>query len=258
MDVYGKCRWPDLPPSSDSALRAAVRFILERFEVLGIIAAGTHISGNPDPGSDLDIFVIHAQPWRQRVQKRFEGIAAEIFVNPPASVRRYFREEVRRPCTANMLASGFVVLDVDPVVQELRQEAQEWLQRPLALTEAELTFARYGAADTYENAVDLQERDSAGATRILHSAVGDMLDYAFLASGAKLPRTKAYLDELENLDPQLGKLARRYYMAHDAHEQFVLAAQIAAHTIGETGFFEWEAPPDPVPQNQEMSAMQDR
>ncbi len=72
----------------------------------GIIVAGTHISGNPDPTSDLDIYVIHAHPQRQRIQKRFKGVPAEIFVNPPAAIRRYFAEEVRRPSTAHMLAQA--------------------------------------------------------------------------------------------------------------------------------------------------------
>ena len=53
------------------------------------------------------------------------------------------REEVRRPSTAHMLATGFVVLDVAPVVQNLRSEAKEWLQRPLELPATQLTLARY-------------------------------------------------------------------------------------------------------------------
>ena len=190
IDLYAHCRWPDLPTRSDRAFRAAVRYILERFDVAGIVVAGTHISGNPDPTSDLDIFVIHAHPQRQRIQKRFEGVPAEIFVNPPAAIRRYFAEEVRRPSTAHMLATGFVVLDVAPAVAELRGEAKEWLGRPLELPATQLTLARYLAADAFDNPRDLRRRDAAGAVRILNGVVDNMLDCAFLAAGIPLPAHK--------------------------------------------------------------------
>lgn len=241
MDLYVRCRWPDLPSQADRALRSAVRHTLERFEPDGIIVAGTHISGNPDPSSDLDIHVIHAAPQRQRIQKWFEGVPAEIFVNPPAAIRRYFADEVRRPSTAHMLSTGFVVLDEAPIVQQLALEAREWLARPLELTETQLTAVRYFAADAFDNAQDVRDSDPAAALRILNSAVDDMLDYAFLARGKTLPRAKAYVAELREVDTALAQLAHRYYLAHDVAENFSLAEQIAALTVGETGFFEWES-----------------
>lgn len=246
MDMYERCRWPELPQKTDRALRAAVRYILERFEPVGIIAAGTHISGNPDPSSDLDIYVIHAAAQRQRIQKRFDGVPAEIFVNPPSAVRRYFVEEARRPCTARMLASGFVVLNEAPILQQLRQESAEWLQRPLRLSATQLTLARYLPADALDNAKDVRERNPATAVRILNGVVDNMLDYVFLAQGKTLPRQKDYLDALTDLDAALGELAQRYYLANDVTKRFALAEEIAARTTGESGFFEWESALEPV------------
>ena len=241
-----RCRWPELPPRADRAVRAAVRFVLERFDVEGVIAAGTHISGTPDARSDLDIYVIHAQPHRQRIQKWFEGIPAEIFVNPPSSIRSYFVEEVDRPSTAHMLAGGFVVLERSPVVDDLRREAHAWLQRPLEKSELQLTAARYFAADEFDNARDVRERNPATAARILNGVVDSMLDYAFLVRGRRLPRTKAYLDDLNKMEPHLGELARRYYLAQDLDDRFTVAEQIARRTIEESGFFEWESPLETV------------
>ena len=91
--LLSRCAWPGLPENYDQALREAVQFILKRFDVLGIVAAGTIIRGSPDATSDLDIYVIHPAPFRQRVQKFFNGIPTEIFVNPPAMVEKYFIEE---------------------------------------------------------------------------------------------------------------------------------------------------------------------
>ena len=125
------CQWPDLASSYDMALQSAVAYILERFPVLGIIASGSIIRGNPGPTSDFDIYVIHAQPQRQRLQRRFHGVPAEIFVNPPHTIWGYFENEHRdgRPCTAHMFVTGFPILVNDPIVTALQEEARTWLQK---------------------------------------------------------------------------------------------------------------------------------
>lgn len=98
-EILSKCHWPKLSDKYTVALHSAVEFILENYTVSGIIVSGTIILGNPDPSSDLDIYVINAQPFRQRLQKFFHGVPAEIFVNPPQSVERYLEKEqaARRP-----------------------------------------------------------------------------------------------------------------------------------------------------------------
>jgi ribosomal protein S18 acetylase RimI-like enzyme/predicted nucleotidyltransferase len=233
------CRWPDLSLPYNQALREAVAYILGRFDVLGIIVSGAIIQGRPDPTSDLDIYVIHARP--QRIQKRFNGAPAEIFVNPPAAIRGYFREERDRPCSAHMLANGFVILDSDPVVEELRSEARHWLQQPSDLNESELTRLRYGAADNYDNAKDIAARDLANASLILHMAVRAMLQYHFLAANRFVPREKELLHALYEFDAGLGALASDYYQTGDTDTRFNLARKIAQRTIGVEGFFEWES-----------------
>jgi hypothetical protein len=239
--------WPELPPPYDAALHEAVEHVLARFEVWGVIVAGSVLAGMGDPRSDLDLYVIHARPQRQRIQRRFAGVAVEIFVNPPHQVRRYFDEEATRPCTAHMLATGVVVVHRHEVVGELIAEARRRLATPPNLSATQLTFRRYLAADLLENAQDVIDRDPANADLFLHEGVRAMLDYAWLAANRPLPRFKQYLTTLEAFDADLGALARRYYTAPDAAARLALATQIAARTIGETGFFEWESPIEEVP-----------
>lgn len=236
-----KFSWPVLNPPYADALRAAIEFILTRTDPAGIIAAGSILRGEAHAGSDLDIYVIHTPLWRQRIQKRFHGVPAEIFVNPPVSIRRYFTEERDRPCTAHMLAHSAVVLNRDPVVDALRAEAQTWLSSTPHLSSQELTIRRYLAADAYENALDIAECAPDNASLILHAAVYDMLCYAFLAADRPLPRTKAFLAGLDALTPSLGRAARHYYDAPDTPTRLIAAAQIAQQTIQATGFFEWES-----------------
>ena len=239
--------WPELRPPYDAALREAVGYVLARFEVWGVIAAGSVLAGLGDPRSDLDLYVIHARPQRQRIQRRFAGVAVEIFVNPPQQVRRYFDEEATRPVTAHMLATGAVVVHRHPVVEEMIAEARRRLATPPNLSETQLTLRRYLAADLLENAQDVIERDPANADLFLHEGVRAMLDYAFLAVNRPLPRTKQFLSALAALNPDLAALARQYYGAADTAARMALATQIATRTIGETGFFEWESPTEEIP-----------
>ncbi len=133
-DVQGKlarCIFPALAEPYQSALREAVTYILERYDdAVGIIAAGSILRGQGHATSDLDLYVIRTRPQRQRVQRRFQGVAAEIFVNPPRQIARYFADEARdtRPITAHMLAQGAVFLALT-LREQKRAQAEAELQR---------------------------------------------------------------------------------------------------------------------------------
>lgn len=246
--------YPELPPRYDKALRAAVDWIVANLDPVGIIAAGTIIRGQPDTNSDLDIFVIHTQPRRKRIQRRFVGVPAEIFVNPPHVVRGYFTEEVARPSTAHMLVHGFVVLAQDPVVDALCREARAWLEKQPGLSPVSLAMRRYFAADTLENALDVGTRDPATATMILYDAVARMIEYTFLAADRPLPRTKEMLAQLETVDATVASYARQVYAAVDWPSRQAAALALAEQTIHATGFFEWETPWEDTPHEQTDTA----
>ncbi len=247
-EIIARCNWPELPEKYDIALRSAVEFILKNDTVLGIVVSGTILRGNPDPSSDLDIYVIHDQPFRQRLQKYFHGIPAEIFVNPPEMVEKYFEEEqaARRPLTAHMLSTGFVILDLDPVVGELRSQAGRLLSHPPE-TPKDLTYPRYLAALLYEDAADCMERDPQTAEMIVYRAVAEMLNFYFIKEGRFIPRQKSLLEELARMDVKIGDLARSFYQAPTLDEKMELAGRLADQTIGKRGFFEWQMPPEVIP-----------
>lgn len=242
------CRFPDLRAPYDVALCAAVAFIVERFDPLGIIASGTIVRGNPGPSSDLDLYVIHGQPFRQRVQRLFEGVPAEIFVNPPPQVETYFETERRagRPLTAHMLATGVVVLDRDPVIERLRQQARDALALAPDPSPETLRFKRYMIATEFEDACDVAESDPLSARMIMASAVRGMLRYRFWQANRYQPRDKDLIAALDDLDPALVALARVYFAASDVAELVRIAEQIADRTIQTRGFFEWESNPEAV------------
>lgn len=244
--LLNQCLWPALPTRYSKALRELVSFIIQSYDVHGIIVSGSIIRGNPNAGSDFDTCVIHAKPERQRIQKYFHGVPAEIFLNPPAAIRSYFRDEQKsgRPSTAHMLSTGFVILDRDPVVQSLIGEAKSSLAQRPDLSLQALTFKRYGAADLLENAADIIESNPANASLILHSAVEKIIEYHFLSENQRLPRLKEMLAGLAESDPEIGALAYQFYSDAELPAKLTIAEQLAQQILGEVGFFEWESMPE--------------
>jgi len=244
-----QCQWPDLRAPYTEALREAVSFILTHFEdVLGIITSGTILRGEAAPSSDLDIYVVRQKLQRQRLQRFFNGVPAEIFVNPVPKILQYFDEERKqgRPLTAHMMVTGHTVLELSSKVSMLRQKARESLALPPNFDDQRLMFARYGAATRYEDALDIVLTCPATSTMILDLAVHDMLVYYFMKANRYIPRDKDLFVELRALDSELGRLAREFYDAGDMQTRLTLAEQIADRSIETHGFFVWESSPEDV------------
>jgi predicted nucleotidyltransferase len=240
------CEFPKLPSKYDRALRDAVAFVLASFKPVGIIASGTIVRGNPDPTSDLDLWVIHFAPVRQRIQKFFNAVPAEIFVNPPWVIQTYFAQDQAsaRPISAHMMATGFVVLATDPVVEELRRKAKWLLTQPPDLTPEAIVRARYAAATRFEDALDIAARNPIGATMLLSQTLIEMLRFAFLKAQRFIPRDKDLLDEFRLLDADCAAKAQHFFESSDGDERIRLATEIADRILGLRGFFEWSSDPE--------------
>ncbi len=232
---------PNLDPPFDDALEQALTFIRARTEPLGVLACGSITRGEGDASSDLDLYVVHAAPWRQRIQKRFAGVPAEIFVNPPGQIRRYMadEEESGRLITAHMLATGHVLFEDDKIVPALRLDARDRLAKVPALDPESLALKRYLAACRCEDATDRRQTDPVAARRLMNRAVDAMLEYSLWNSGRWQPRDK---DLLDVLDDDVAALARLWLDDGD----WDAALELADKTIGTCGFFEWEWPRESV------------
>lgn len=241
-------RYPPLAAPYDAALRMAVAAVLDAYAPFGIIAAGSVLRGQGGPSSDIDLYVLHAAPFRQRLQRRYAGVPFEIFINAPQQVRRYFEDEhaAARPITAHILTTGFVMLAADPAVQALRGEAAEWLAKAPAPGDDALLWRRYAIADELDNAGDVLAADPACASLILHDAVSRLVEYAFIARGRHLPRQKELLAALDALDGEAGMRARAFYAAASAADQLRRALALAEHVTGATTFFTWDSAQSPV------------
>ena len=237
------CLWPHLPPRYDTALREAVSFVLREFQPLGIIATGTIIRGAAHATSDLDIVVIREGRFRRRIQRWFGDVPAEIFVNPPSQIRAYFAEEHRdaEPLTAHMVATGFVIYNASGVVDDLRSEAQAWLDTLNPPSHAEIVRARYGAATRFEDALDVASTDEATATMLFTLSVTSMVELYCRIHLGHVPRRKDLLAAVDANDETLGQVVRAFFSATSFRDRRLLAEDLADVLVGTRGFFEWDS-----------------
>lgn len=229
------------------AANELVAYVRATYAPLGIVIAGSIVRGEAGPTSDFDVHIVHTAPWRVREQKRFAGVPAELFVNPPQQVRRYFAEEHAegRPCTAHMFATGELIEPVAPILDELVREAREWLSRPIDVSEATLTQQRYGVVDLLDDARDVTERDPAAAAILIAQAVSEIVAHAFWCRRRFQPRRKDAITALAAIDPTAADLVRAWQAASPA-DGLVAAEALARHVLGVDRFFEWTSARDPV------------
>ena len=238
--------YPALTAPFDRALHDAVADVLAQYDPVGIIAAGSVIRGVGGPSSDIDLYVIHWAPFRQRLQRRYAGVPCEIFVNPPAMVRRYFEEEHDhgRPITAHMLATGSVVLDRDPVVQTLRNEAANWLAVLPAPGEDRLRWLRYLLVDQADNVRDVAAADPTLARLLIGEMLPQLATYMFLAAGRHVPRHKEILAGLARLDAAAAAEIRMIVEAAEISTALALMEALMQRAVGTATFFTWDSTPE--------------
>lgn len=241
--MLANCEFPKLPAKYDTALRDAVSFVLGSFKAVGIFASGTIVRGNPDATSDIDLWVIHLEPNRQRIQKFFNSVPVEIFVNPPWAILNYFSQDQAnaRPISAHMMATGHVVLATDPIVTELRQKAQWLLTQPPDLSEEAIQRARYAAATRFEDATDIGLRNPIAASLLLSQSLMEMMRFAFMNARRFIPRDKDLLEEFKLLAHDSAAEVQKFFQTSDYDERLRLATKIADEILGVRGFFEWNS-----------------
>ena len=247
-DKLGQCKWPVLGERHTQALKEAVAFVFTETHPLAIVATGTIVRGRSHTSSDLDVYVVNEGGYRRRVQRFFNGVPTEIFINPPHTIRDYYRDENAdgEPITAHMLATGTVVWSSGTIIDELRAEAREWLDKRSELTEAQVVAARYSAVTRFEDAMDVAGADEATASMMMSMAVIAMLELVCRMKAGRIPRRKDLLGMVEAIDDKLGVAARDFFTATDFAERQASAGRIADRTIGARGFFEWDSGEWPV------------
>jgi predicted nucleotidyltransferase len=226
------------------ALQEALEWINNHYHPIGIVVSGSIIRGNAHHNSDFDIYVVHEGDYRQRVQKLFNEVPCEIFINNTGHIELYFEEELKnnRPVTAHILATGTVYAGNDhPEIISLIAAAKEYSNKIQELTAAQLCFKRYALAGLLEDATDMMAVDKLTALHILDKVVIDSIAFIYHINSTPLPRLKERLVMLQKVDAVAGNKVARYYMAAEVEAKYAVAKELVQHIAGASGFFEWDS-----------------
>lgn len=234
-------------PPFDRAIAELEVYVRATYAPIGIVVAGSIVRGEAGPNSDLDVFVVHDQPWRRREQRWVEGVPVELFVNPPQQVRRYFVNGHADGCpdTAHMFATGEPLEPVHPVIRDLVAEARDWLARSLEPAPDQLESLRYAAVDLLDDARDIIACDPVATSLLLADAVRQIIAYAFWKQRQFQPRRKDAVTALAAIDPAAAELVRRWSRSSGA-EALAAAGALARHVLDADAFYAWTSVREPI------------
>lgn len=242
-EVFKECVFPKLDSPYKEALEDAVKFILKKFSVQGIIVTGSIISGTHSKSSDLDIFAINNRYERQRIQKYFNKIPCEIFISTSTIIKEEISEGTTSGncTTAHMFSSGFTIYDQNHLVYKLKNKSKDLIARGPSNSKIIMQSLKYRVADSYENAMDIKDSDPYMSIIILSNTIVEAVNYKLRELGKWEPKHKDLLKELEKNDMNLFNLIKKFHEIDNFDDKFKISQEIIDNTIKVNGFFEWES-----------------
>ena len=213
-----------------------VSMLREEFgdELLGVLVTGSRVHGTPGPTSDLDAHVLIAAPRRQRRNFLLDGLEVELFINPPAQVRRYFADG--RGHDPHMFVFGRAIYDPQNVVAALRDEARAiWEAGPSPLNERLIWMERYLPADLLRDLEDVGDDDEATAALLLAALVERLIATHYRLNGRWIVKAKRRLADLATWDSEAARLARAALVAQTCATRRAAATVLAEHVLEPLG-----------------------
>lgn len=226
-----------------TALDEAKAWIEQNYKPIGIIASGSIIRGNPNAKSDFDIYVIHDEKFRQRIQKYFNTVPCEIFINSIEHTRSSFIKEQmeNRPVTAHMLATGLVIKGEESNnVKSVLDEAKAYQNKPKDFNEHDLTLFKYGISNWLEDANDIAADDKVTCHYILGKVTDKIIDYWFFKNQRPLPRIKERFNIIKTEDGEFYGSICSVYNERSVKEKLKSLNVLVEKELGVKGFFEWQ------------------
>jgi predicted nucleotidyltransferase len=226
------------------ALNEAIRWLEENYTTIGIIICGSIVRGNSSPSSDFDIYVIHEEKFRQRVQKYFNNVPCEIFINSIGQTKLSFLAEQNnnRPVTAHMISNGIILKgDNNESIKFILKEAKDFEFKSKILTANDETFIKYAISNLFEDANDVVESDPMTCEYILVKVIDKIIDFWFLIKQIPLSRIKERMSLINRHDPEFYIQIDKAFQAQNTKEKLDAVTKIVENIIDEKGYFEWES-----------------
>ncbi len=235
-----------LPPAHEAALTGMTGQLREEFgdDLVGLLVAGSSVTGQRREHSDIDLYVIIRPLRRQRRTRHMAGVEFELFVNPPERIEREVGDV--ESATTHMFATGVVLADADGTMARLQAAARESVDRgPDPAAPIPALLHRYMPYDLLNDLHDVVPLDPAQAELLIADTARAARDAFYAAARRRRPKPKYEVADLEEAAPHL---AWRLRLVLDvelplANRVAVLAELVAAATAPLGGpLHDWETP----------------
>lgn len=133
-------------------------------DIIGVLACGSYITGNPSSHSDLDVHIILKDEvkYRERGNKFISGLLIEYFSNSANQIRQYFRDDYKNMRTNSWVQfiTGIAVFDKFGIVKKLKDEAQTFFDKGFSDINTDTgLLKRYELWDMLDNLQDAFENN---------------------------------------------------------------------------------------------------
>ncbi len=231
------------PPTSlkerfSAALAAFAELHSRNPRVVGILAAGSSLTGVPDKNSDIDVHVVlDRSPMRERGTTWLHGVEVEYFINPVKQIREYFSQEAAGGglATARMFSTGKIVYQregaagrqMDRLVEEARRIMRRRGPKPDA---HDVEMMRYTLDDLRKDLEDVYLRRDAFAFSLLAGELADAAVAAFYRMRRKpAEKTKRLREHLRRLDPEFERLLSEALLEKSLDLRFQALMRLAGY-----------------------------
>jgi len=200
-------------PNWEEALTEFLKDWKDRKEVIGAMACGSYVTGNPSKRSDIDVHIILTNDvsWRERGNRISNGFLIEYFANPPLQIRGYFQEDFRDNSTMSMVQfiTGRILFDKTGVINELKSEAKDWFNKKHdGLNDTLLELKKYAIWDTLDNLKDCYEKERVDFNFTYNNSLFNLFkDYSSFLKLETIPfyQINSYLSEPTYIEKYLKK-----------------------------------------------------
>lgn len=181
--------------------KLALKKFLEEYEndddITGAILCGSYASGNNNKHSDIDVYMISRNDFKQeRGNKEVNGFLIEYFINPVWKVKEYLEKNYENGILtmSNMLCYGKVIFDTDGSLNDLIHLASEYIDKPLeGIKEKDLLNAKYHIWDNLDELKVLKEEESPGFNMTYYLLLNSVMETYFKYMKVPLlPDSKVY------------------------------------------------------------------
>ncbi len=150
-------------------------------EVVGAVACGSYITGNPSRHSDIDVHILLNKKikWRERGNKIVDGTLIEYFANPMPQNFKYYQDDFksRRKINIHMFTTGRILFDKDGDVKKIIEKAKEWDKKKFDKSKRiPIELSKYSLWDMNDNLEEVYESNAEDFYFVYYNYLNDLFD----------------------------------------------------------------------------------